>query len=55
MSSGTKDIECTANCGPFPKHKGSKSDIGTGFDFGIPWRSIQLDKTYFTPAFFNFL
>ena len=44
-SSGTKEIECTANCGPLPMHRFSKSLSGTGLVFGSPCMSIQQEKT----------
>ena len=54
VSSGTNETECTANCGPLPMHRFSKSLSGTGLVFGTPSRSIQHESTYRTPASASF-
>ena len=53
-SSGNIATECTANCGPLPMHRFSNSETGTGFVLGLPKMSIQVERTYLTPAFSSF-
>ena len=43
VNSGTNETECTANWGPFPAQRSSKSEIGIGLVLGLPKKSIQLE------------